>query len=144
MNEQSRTGLVFFQAPSFWLIILIAFTLSVVCYWSDWATLFKLSQVNQEGSLIKNTGKALVVGVFLGVLFRDAIGAVTLGFIVPSLVVRQIGISRDAPPDTNLLPLVVGADILLTALVVAAILIASLAARWFKKGSRGDKEPSSN
>lgn len=141
MNEQNRTGFVFFRAPSFWLIILVTFALSVFCYWSDWATLFKLNQVDQEGSLIKNTGKALVAGVFLGVLFRNAVVAVTLGFIVPSLVVRQIGISRDAPPDTNLLPLVVGADILLSALVVAAILIASLAARWFVKRPRGDKAP---
>ena len=82
MNKKNRADLAFFRAPSFWPIVLVAFALSVVCYWSDWATLFKLGHVNQEGSLIKNTGKALVVGVFLGFLFRNAVGAVTSGFIV--------------------------------------------------------------
>ena len=139
MKVQNWTDFVSFRAPNFWLIFLIAFVFSVVCYWSDWATLFKLSQVNQEGSLIKNTGKALLGGVFLGVIFRGAVGVVIMGFIIPSLVVRQMGIFRDAPPDANLLPLVVGADFLLSFFVVASIVISSLAANWFKKklGGKG-------
>lgn len=133
MSAQNWSGFVFFREPKFWLALLIAFIVGVACYWSDWVTLFRLYQVDQEGSLIKNTGKALLAGLFLGALFKDTVWAVMLGLIVPSLVVRQMGISRDTPPDSNLLPLVVGADILLSIFVVLTILTASHVVNWLKK-----------
>jgi len=138
MSVKRWPGFMSFREPKFSLVILIAFIFGVACYWSDWITLLKLYQVNQEGSLIKNAAKALLVGLFLGALFKDAVWAVILGLIVPSLVVRQIEISRDAPADSNLLPLVVGADILLSIFIALAILIASLAAKWFKKRSQSN------
>lgn len=119
-----------FVKPHSRLIFIAAFAFGVACYWSDWAALLNIGSIAQEGAIIRNSGKAALVGLLLGAIFCYAPSLTVVAFVVPSFILRQIEIWRSAAPESNLFPLFVGADVLLSMLVVGIVYISASSAKW--------------
>jgi len=130
------------QKKPWWLAGIIAFSIGTICYWSDWVRFFGLYEI-PPGDLIRNTGKALVGAVFLGIIFRHQRFVSCVGLLGPALIVRQYTIARDSIPGSNLYSFVIATDWVLTILITIVVLTSGATTTWLvdvKKGRKGVDE----
>lgn len=137
MKQLSILQKLVFLEPSWRCVAFVSIIFGIGCYWADWADLFGLSYEIVEGSLIYNTGKAILLGVLLGAIFRHSRTLTVICFILPSLGLRQLVFIRDSPSDSNLFPLVVAADFLFALTISLFIMLSGaitnfLIIRFFK------------